>query len=186
MKASILKCLQQINDKQKIMSDELLLNSTRVTYVVSNKIDDIHRAHYHTLSSQQRHAAGEEVRDYFMARTLIDIFTESLDIEDATTEPTEMRLNRVNLENKIETSKRIGNMLSFTANDLGPEHKRLFELRENLSMANENLVNKHIDNVNVGIELEKEIKKEENRGGSLIDDYADTSTEMPSYMDPED
>jgi hypothetical protein len=184
MKNSVLLCLRDINRTQKQISDETLLINTQVTKMVNNKINAIQDSSFNNLLPHQKSVAMDQVIENYTNRVVINQFIDSLDMNNPLTEPTEIRLDRVKLENEVETSRRIGNILSHVVGNLGPEHDRLKRIREFLINRNSMLTEQHIDHVNTGLEIEKSI--EENNRGSLVEDYANTSTEMPSYMDPED
>jgi hypothetical protein len=183
MRDSVLLCLRDINRTQKQISDDTLIINTQVTKMVNNKINAIQVSHYNNLLPHQKAVAMDQVIENSSNREVINQFINSLDINNPITEPTEIRLDRIKLENDVETSRRIGNILSHVVGNLGPEHDRLKRIREFLVNRNSMLTEQHIDHVNTGLELERLI---ENNRGSLVEDYANTSTEMPSYMDPED
>ena len=183
MKNSVLLCLREINRKQKQISDDTLIINTQVTKMVDNKVNEIHVSHFNNMLPHQQAVAMDQVVENFSSRAVINQFINSLNINNPVTEPTEIRLDRIKLENDVETSRRIGNILTQVMGDLGPEYNRLKAIREYLVSRNSILTEQHIDHVNTGLELDKLI---ENNRGSLVEDYANTSTEMPSYMDPED
>jgi hypothetical protein len=183
MKNSVLLCLRDINRTQKQISDDTLIINTQVTRMVNNKINEIQNSSINHLLPHQRSVAMDQVINNYSNKVVLNQFINSLDINDPLTEPTEIRLDRIKLENDVETSRRIGNILSQVAGNLGPEHDRLKRIREFLVNRNSMLTEQHIDHVNTGLELERLI---ENNSGSLVEDYANTSAEMPSYMDPED
>ena len=114
---------------------------------------------------------------------MINGFIDTLDIEDATTEPTEILLDSHKLVNEVETSRGIGRLFEHYVGDMGSEYRRMVKARDFLLARNKMLSEEHIDHVNTGIAIEKLIEESK---GSLIADFANTSTEMPSYMDPED
>jgi hypothetical protein len=183
MKKSVLLCLRDINRKQKEISDDTLIMNSQVTNMVNHKINEIQVSYYNNLLPHQKAVAMDQVVENFSNRAVLNQFINSLDINNPVTEPTEIRLDRIKLENDVETSRRIGNILSQVVGNLGSEHDRLKRIREFLVSRNSMLTEQHIDHVNTGLELDKLI---ENNRGSLVEDYANTSTEMPSYMDPED
>lgn len=183
MKNLVLLCFRDINRKQKEVSDETLSLNTQVVKMVNRKINNIQFNNINNLHPHQRAAVVDELADNATNRAITNDFINSLSTDDPSTEPTEIRLDSHNLEKEVETSRRIGNIISFIVGDLGPEYKRLKTVREHLLSRNRLLTEQHIDHVNTGLEIEKLI---DNNKGSLIDTYADTSAEMPSYMDPED
>lgn len=183
MKKSVLLCLREINSKQKQISDDTLIINTQVTKMVNHKINDIQVSRFNELLPHQKAVAMDQVIDNYSSRAVLNEFINNLDINNPITEPTEIRLDRIKLENDVETSRRVGNLLNQVVGSLGPEHDRLKSIRELLVRRNNILTEQHIDHVNTGLEIDRLI---ENNSGSLVADYADTSAEMPSYMDPED
>jgi hypothetical protein len=183
MKNSVLLCLREINSKQKEISDDTLIINTQVTKKVNNKINEIQVSYFNNLLPHQKAVAMDQEVKNLNNKSVINQFINSLDTNDPITEPTEIRLDRIKLENDMETSRRIGNILSQVVGNLGPEHDRLKIIREHLVNRNSMLTEQHIDHVNTGLELDRLI---ENNRGSLVEDYANPSAEMPSYMDPDD
>ena len=183
MKGSILESLRVINDDQKRVSDELLTTNSGITKMVNSRILEVQAHYFNNLSSNQQQAVIDEIsKERYHNAGLSDLI-ELLDINNPVTEPTEIRLDREKLSNSSETTRKIGNLLDLVVGDLGRYYNTLTRSRDYLDSRNALLTEQHIDNINTGIEIDKEIEK--NRG-SLIDDYADTSTEMPSYIDPDD
>lgn len=180
----ILSLLRQIVDRQKNVSSEILYTNYRVTKLVNNKINEIQIGHLNNLSEDKQKAAAVEYATTLLHNRSINNLVDSLDIDNPTTEPTETRLNRFKLEREIEASNIVENILQEVVRDLGPEYNRLKKVREYLDNRNNQLIEQHIDLVNKGIEIDRLIEKD--NGGSLVEDYADTSAEMPSYMNPED
>lgn len=106
-----------------------------------------------------------------------------------------IKLNNIELDNKI-----IENRLNFTnffKNILSSSNVPVFNdqrlenfyLQTNIAILtgrNNLFTTTDKDKAKEIITLKEELVKEQKNSGSLIDDFADTSTEMPSYMDPED
>lgn len=180
----VLLCFRDINRRQKQISDDTLSINSQVTMMVNNKINRLQLNHFNGLLPHQKDAAINEISENLLNKNMINQFINNLDIDDPSTEPTEIRLDRIKLEREVETSTKIGNILTHVVGDLGPDYNRLKRIREHLVNRNRILTEQHIDHVNTGLELDTLI--ENNNRGSLIEDYANPSMEMPSYMDPED
>lgn len=105
-----------------------------------------------------------------------------LNIDDAKSEITETLLNRSITNTYIENTKKWQDVLGPIANELGQNYKELVQKLDGLDETNKTLVDNHLELTNKNIELNKSIDNK----GSLLEDFADTSVNMPSYMDPED
>lgn len=105
-----------------------------------------------------------------------------LDFDDAKSEITETLLNRSISDTLIESTKKREDVLGPIVNELGQSYKELVEKRDGLNETGKALVDNHLQLVNKNIEINKSIENK----GSLVEDYADTSVDMPSYMDPDD
>ena len=184
MSLLVLLCFRDINRKQKQISDELLSVNSQVTRMVNRRIDVVQYSYCNQLLPHQIEVVGNEYGQSLISKTMINEFINNLDIDDPTTESTEVRLDRIKLEKEVDTTNKAGNILDFVVGDLGPEYNKLKTIRQHLFNRNRMLTEQHIDNVNTGIELDKLI--DNNKSGSLIEDFANPSAEMPSYMDPED
>jgi len=184
MKSVFLLFLREFNQKQKGMSQNTLECNYKIHNQVINRISNIQAAYINDLHPHQKRAVLEEFLKSKQNRETIDRFIETIDTDDPSTEGTETRLDRIKYEIKTETSQRVGNILNHIYSDLGPEYNKLISIRDRLDKGHRKYTELHIDNVNAGMEIDKLI--EENNTGSLVSDYADPNTEMPSYMDPED
>lgn len=103
-----------------------------------------------------------------------------LDVDDAKSEITETLLKRSINDALIEATKKREDVLGPI--ELGQNYKQLVEKMHDLDETGKSLVDNHLELVNKNIEINKSI----DNIGSLVKDYADTSVNMPSYMDPDD
>ena len=183
MKYLALLCFRDINQKQKEISNELLNINTSINRAINDRIREIQINKINQLPPEQKSEVMNELTIDAGYSVMIDQATQGLNIDDPTTEPFEMQLGGLKIEQRVITSRKVENIITRTLGDFDSYYNWLKRLRENALDRNKILREQHIDHVKTGIELNKLI---ENSQGSLIDDYADTSTEMPSYMDPED
>src|SRR4051794_27424565 len=187
MKKSVLLCLRDINKTQKQISDDTLIMNTQVTKMVNNKINEIQVSYFNNLLPHQKAVAMDQVVENFSNRAVLNQFINSLDINNPVTEPTEIRLDRIKLENDVETSRRIGNKNTIKKNkkirknkiklendveknrrieniikkivrNLGSKNNRLKRNKKILVKKNSILTEKQIENVNTGLELDKLIE----------------------------
>lgn len=179
-----LKYLREINRGEKNISDRTLQINSLITARVDSRMAGILVSHFEGLSGPQREAAVREFLSNVNTKKEINEFINSLDIDNPITEPTEIRLDRIKLEKSLQSTERLTNLFESVVGDLGQDYEKLKGAKNFLNGRNEELTEKHVSNINTGIEIDKAISK--NEGGSLIDDYADTSTEMQSYINPED
>lgn len=84
----------------------------------------------------------------------------------------------------IDTLKADSALPSTVARELDVKKEENIKLRKDLDILGE--YNIHFAEEEDELKEMKNKKEDSNKSGSLIDDYADVSTEMPSYMDPED
>lgn len=105
-----------------------------------------------------------------------------LPIEGAKSEITETHLNRSNTNAWTECNSKIRDILGSKVDDLGQNYKELVEKRDALDETSKSLTDNHLQLLNKDIEIENLIESR----GSLVEDFADTSVDMPSYTDPED
>jgi len=184
MKPTVVSLLREINEKQKDLSHSTLVFNSKVSNMVNNRIGEIQSQYLTSLYPHQRQAVREELIDSRSNIETIDGYIESINLNDPSTEVTETRLDRIKYESQVESTKKVGNLLNHIFGNLGSEYNKLTGMRDRLNKAHGKYTELHIDNVNAGLELDK--LTEENNRGSLVSDYADPNTEMPSYMDPED
>lgn len=184
MKLSFVSLLRVINEKQTDLSHSTLLFNSKVSNIVNNRIGEIQSQYYTSLYPYQRQAVTRELINSRHNIETIDGYIESINLNDPSTEITETRLDRMKYESQVESTKKVGNLLNHIFGNLGSEYNKLTGMRDRLNKAHGKYTELHINNVNAGMEIDKLI--EENNRGSLVSDYADPNTEMPSYMDPED
>lgn len=179
----VLLCFRDINRKQKEISSNALDINTNFNTILNNRIMSIHRSKLDQLPHEQKVAVLSELYTNRVYQQQLTQATNTLDIDDPSTELLEMRFDRLKIESKTASSIKVENIIKAVLGDFGPHYNWLKELREQSNDRNRMLIDQHVDNVKAGLELDNLI---ENSRDSLIDDYANTSTEMPSYMDPED
>lgn len=179
----VLLCFRDINQRQKEISNNTLNISDSINNVVNGRIRAIHESKFDQLPPEQKNEVINELQTDAGYTSMISQATRGLNIDDPNTEPLEMGLDGLKLEQKVITSIKIENIIKRTLGDFDPYYNWLTRLRQDGLNRNKMLREQHIENVKAGIELNRLI---ENSEGSLIDDFANTSTEMPSYMDPED
>jgi len=184
MKSVFLLVVREVNQEQKRLSQNTLELNYKIHNEVIKRLSNIQAQYLTDLHPHQKQAVIEEFLKSKNNRETIDSFIETIDTDDPSSEGTETRLDRIKYESKTETIKMVGNILNHLYGDLGPEYNKLISIRDRLDKGHRKYTELHIDNVNAGMEIDKLI--EENNKGSLVSDYADPNTEMPSYMDPED
>ena len=121
-------------------------------------------------------------------------------VTDTKAELTEIEMIERMVASKTNCTNFMWDILRNSDVDIDPNRRRVIE---GLLQRNDTLIaqdaevdERHKKLVSERIRLEDELSKSEGNGGrgsgsagdtgSLVDDYADPSTEMPSYIDPED
>lgn len=185
MKYCALLCWRDINQKEKVKSTNALdLNATIITRTEAQINAESAAALTSCPVEVQRrvHRERARVRDQVSE---IQSEIEELDTADPTTEVQEIALDREKLEVKVGLTSYISNTIQRYVGNMGTNHYRRINARDLLMDRNEALSSEHKKNVEIGVSIEEELDKCEEKK-SLIDDYANLDTQMPSYMDPED
>ena len=169
---------------EKWGQNNILLNDT------NNKIDKklrevIPNANEFVREELASAAASKKVRDERHFEQM-----QELDRNDPHSEPRNMELDKLKSDNRTNFTDYAKTLLApYIPAGMQEELDRLFGQRDSLKDKQEELRQEHLSNVNKHLELLNEKSDDDSsseRKGSLVDDFADTSTEHPSHMDPED
>lgn len=181
----ILRQLSDENDRQKRISDELLNINANMLGRVNGSIRGHLDANSYVLQGQGLFEYKMTFMQSILDRWVIRRFINTMPTNVPSTEPTEICLDRVHMQTEIDGSTKRANLIQSAGGNMGEEFSKLVRIRDFLSRRNQELTDQHIALVNFGLTIDRAIDVVEGRS-SLVDDYADVSSDMPSYMDPED
>lgn len=116
----VLLCFRDINSKQKEISNETLDINMTINKIVNDRIKAIHNSKLNDLPPDQKNAAINEISNNTTYMSILNRTTDRLDIDDPSTEPLEMRLDRLKLEREAASSIKVGNIITEVVGDLGP------------------------------------------------------------------
>ena len=113
----------------------------------------------------------------------IDRNLDEIDLSDSESEINEVELMRQKLANKGSLNKEVGDILTEAGVEPSPQSNKIKNACDWLLNRNKSLTKQYVECIKNDLALEDELNKAK---PSNLDDYADTSLEQPSYMDPED
>lgn len=194
LKYLTLKCFDEINLHQKkevdIAHDDSRFETTSNISVVNSLHGSVNDLPY----LGQAQVAVKSNLHYGLHDKLRNTI-DNLDMDDPRTEITELRNLYTILANKVRLNKSIRDILVANGESVSPEMVRA-DSDQNASLAeNKILTNKMLGHVRADEAIFQELSKKPIqsidqiralKSGSLVEDYANPSLEMPSYMDPED
>ena len=156
-KLLVLKLFQEFNDRQLVYTNDILTHSTITTKNLNNTIDQMQATHVNRLPLIMQWDINTENSQTQSQINAIRNRIDNLNLDDSYTEVTQVSLERLILEKKVESTKRVGNILNTFLGDLGTEHNQLGSFRDRLVDRNNILKNIHLDLVRTNVELQREI-----------------------------